>query len=40
MIIPEGLFDWYSCPRGEESEHLMMYGIEAMNLEEFNKLFS
>ena len=40
LIIPEGLFDWKSCHRGEESENLMMFGIEAMNQKEFNKIFS
>jgi hypothetical protein len=39
LIIPKGLFDWKSISRGEDPEQLMMFGLEAMDQKEFDKLF-
>jgi hypothetical protein len=36
-IIPDGLFDWDSCMRGDEPEQLMMFGIQELDPEVFNK---
>ena len=39
LIIPEGLFDWFSINRGEDPEQLMMFGLQAMDQKQFDKLF-
>jgi hypothetical protein len=36
-IIPDGLFDWESCLRGEEREQLMILGIQELEPEVFNE---
>ncbi len=36
-IIPDGLFDWNSCLRGEEREQLMILGIQELDPEVFNE---
>jgi hypothetical protein len=36
-LLPDGLFDWNSCFRGDEREQLMMFGIQEMEPEVFNE---
>ncbi len=36
-LLPDGLFDWNSCFRGDEREQLMMFGIEEFNQETFDE---
>lgn len=35
LILPNGLFDWNSCLRGEECENLMMFGLQEMRPDYF-----
>ena len=37
QIIPDGIFDWDSCRRGDEREYLMMFGIQELEPFVFNE---
>jgi len=37
LILPDGLFDWNSCFRGDESENLMMFGLMDMQKYYFDR---